>query len=123
MRLKRHVSISEICPGPQKNSSAWYNQVHVAHRREVAPFFARLADEFTIDELAFYIAMEEQVDGRFDDVIALAQLGMSGDMKLALAENYWDEMGLGIESEMHTILFRNSADTSPRVRRPGSAQS
>lgn len=88
---------------------AWYNQIHVEHRHEVAPFFARLAESATLDELAFYIAMEEQVDGRFDDVIALAQLGMSGDMKMALAENYWDEMGLGVLSEMHTLLFNNSA--------------
>jgi len=50
-------------------------------------FFTWLAEESTLEELSFYIAMEEQVDGRFDDVIALAQLGMTGDMKLALAEN------------------------------------
>lgn len=96
-----------------KNASeflTWYNRLHAAHRREVAPFFNRLADESTLEELSFYIAMEEQVDGRFDDVIALAQLGMTGDMKLALAENYWDEMGLGTLSEMHTVLFRKSAE-------------
>lgn len=96
-----------------KNASdflKWYNRLHAAHRREVAPFFDRLAEESTLQELSFYIAMEEQVDGRFDDVIALAQLGMTGDMKLALAENYWDEMGLGTLSEMHTVLFRKSAE-------------
>lgn len=95
-----------------KNASdflKWYNRLHAAHRRQVAPFFNRMADESTLEELSFYIAMEEQVDGRFDDVIALAQLGMTGDMKLALAENYWDEMGLGTLSEMHTVLFRKSA--------------
>ncbi len=88
----------------------WYNRLHSAHRREVAPFFEWLAEGSTLQELSFYIAMEEQVDGRFDDVIALAQLGMSGDMKLALAENYWDEMGVGTLSEMHTLLFRQSAE-------------
>lgn len=87
----------------------WYNELHSLHTKEVATFFDWLANEATLEELGFYIAMEEQVDGRFDDVIALAQLGLTGDMKLALAENYWDEMGLGKESEMHTILFNDSA--------------
>lgn len=87
----------------------WYNELHSLHTKEVATFFNWLANEATLEELGFYIAMEEQVDGRFDDVIALAQLGLTGDMKLALAENYWDEMGLGKESEMHTILFNDSA--------------
>ncbi|WP_207005343.1 iron-containing redox enzyme family protein [Trinickia mobilis] len=87
----------------------WYFGLFRRHRHEVSEFFDFLANEASLVELAFYIGMEEQVDGRFDDVIALAQLGMSGDMKLALAENYWDEMGLGKEAEMHTVLFRNSA--------------
>ena len=89
----------------------WYTRLHSTHRDEVSAFFTWLAEESTLEELSFYIAMEEQVDGRFDDVIALAQLGMTGDMKLALAENYWDEMGLGTLSEMHTVLFRKSAAT------------
>ena len=87
----------------------WYNELHSRHTKEVSSFFNWLANEATLEELGFYIAMEEQVDGRFDDVIALAQLGLTGDMKLALAENYWDEMGLGKEAEMHTILFNKSA--------------
>ncbi|AIR89857.1 hypothetical protein LK03_11400 [Pseudomonas cremoricolorata] len=87
----------------------WYQTLHQEHRREVAPFFEYLAERSSLAELNFYIAMEEQVDGRFDDVIALAQLGMSGDMKMALAENFWDEMGLGQLNEMHTLLFKDSA--------------
>lgn len=87
----------------------WYKRVHLEHRQAVNTFFMYLANESTLEELAFYIAMEEQVDGRFDDVIALSQLGMSGDMKMALAENYWDEMGLGKLNQMHTTLFLESS--------------
>ncbi|WP_426818099.1 iron-containing redox enzyme family protein [Winslowiella sp. 2C04] len=89
---------------------SWYNKLHMAHRKIVAPFFTRLAEHSTLEELTFYIAMENEVDGRFDDVISLAQLGMTGDMKLALAENYWDEMGMGSLEEMHTVLFTASAE-------------
>ncbi|WP_215844896.1 iron-containing redox enzyme family protein [Candidatus Pantoea bituminis] len=89
---------------------AWYNKLHMAHRKTVSQFFTRLAERSTLEELSFYIAMENEVDGRFDDVIALAQLGMTGDMKLALAENYWDEMGMGVLEEMHTVLFNHSSE-------------
>lgn len=89
--------------------SEWYLQLHRRHRAEIAPFFEYLANDASIEEMALYISLEEQVDGRFDDVIALAQLGMVGDMKLALAENFWDEMGLGRLDDMHTGLFAKSA--------------
>lgn len=102
---------------------AWYAKLFRVHRAAVAPFFEYLAHRATVDELAFYISLEEQVDGRFDDVIALAQLGMFGDMKLALAENFWDEMGLGKVDEMHTNLFRRSADHMKTVSKAGIADS
>lgn len=98
----------------------WYLELHRAHRAEVAPFFEHLAERAPLEELAFYIGLEEQVDGRFDDVIALAQIGMSGDMKLALAENFWDEMGLGKLDDMHTIMFgQSTAHTRPILERRG----
>lgn len=96
-------------PGTPAEFEKWYFSLHRKHRHDVAPFFDYLANEATIEELAFYISFEEQVDGRFDDVIALAQLGMTGDMKLALAENFWDEMGLGKLDDMHTVVFERSA--------------
>ena len=88
----------------------WYKCLHQSHRREVAGFFEHLAEQATPEELALYVSLEEEVDGRFDDVIALAQLGMRGDMKLALAENFWDEMGLGELDAMHTVMFSRSAE-------------
>jgi Iron-containing redox enzyme len=102
------ISLDDL-PKTAASFSDWYAGLYRQHRVEVEPFFEYLANGASIEELALYIGMEEQVDGRFDDVIALAQLGMAGDMKLALAENYWDEMGLGRLQEMHTWLFGQSA--------------
>jgi hypothetical protein len=87
---------------------AWYMRLHRRHRLDVAGFFEHLSETASAAEIALYIGLEEQVDGRFDDVIALAQLGLSGDMKLALAENFWDEMGLGKLEDMHTVMFERS---------------
>lgn len=97
-------------PGSAASFAAWYGALHRRHREQVEPFFEHLAHRASAQELALYIGMEEQVDGRFDDVIALAQLGMSGRMKLVLAENYWDEMGHGHLEHMHTRLFAESAE-------------
>jgi hypothetical protein len=96
-------------PQTAQEFARWYSRLHREHRHAVAPFFEFLANDASLEQLSFYISMEEQVDGRFDDVIALSQMGMTGDMKLALAENYWDEMGLGQQEEMHTVLFGQSA--------------
>jgi Iron-containing redox enzyme len=87
----------------------WYSRLFKRQIDQAASFFDYLAEEATLAELSFYIAFEEQVDGRFDDVIALAQIGLDGQAKLALARNYWEEMGEGCREEMHTYLFNQSA--------------
>jgi hypothetical protein len=95
-------------PTDAASFTVWYSKLHREHRHAVAPFFEILSERASLRELAFYVSLEEQVDGRFDDVIALAQLGMTDDMKLALAENYWDEMGCGNLADLHTTLFAES---------------
>ena len=85
----------------------WFRAVSANH---VQPEFCRyLAEDATIAELALFFLAEELVDGRFDDLVALAQLGSAGAMKLVMAENYWDEMGEGKLERMHTVLFEHSA--------------
>ena len=96
-------------PDTPQAFEAWYYRLHKEHRAAVAPFFEHLANNASLLELAFYICLEGQVDGRFDDVIALAQIGVSDTEKLALAENYWDEMGCGDITRIHTRMFSESA--------------
>jgi len=47
------------------------------------------------------------VDGRFDDLLAMMQVGTSGPAKMEIAGNFWDEMGNGNDAEVHTHLFNN----------------
>ena len=49
----------------------------------------------TLEQVAYYICMEEMVDGSFDDLMAVVQLGMPIHCKMVAGENYWDEMGNG----------------------------
>lgn len=102
------VDLSDI-PENAEQFEDWYIELRNTHRKEVAPFFDFLSEDASLPQLSLFVSLEAQVDGRFDDIIALSQLGMDGDMKLALAENYWDEMGLGDVDEMHTRVFGRAA--------------
>ncbi|MDN7177160.1 iron-containing redox enzyme family protein [Caballeronia sp. SEWSISQ10-4 2] len=102
------IELTDV-PANAEQFEEWYIALRNTHRKEVAPFFDFLAEDASLPQLSLFVSLEAQVDGRFDDIIALSQLGMDGDMKLALAENYWDEMGLGDVDEMHTRVFTRAA--------------
>lgn len=103
------LDLSDL-PESSRQFDDWYVALRQQHRRETAPFFDFLAEQASLPQVAFFCALEAHVDGKFDDIIALSQIGMSGDMKLALAENFWDEMGLGELEEMHTRVFARGAE-------------
>lgn len=63
-----------------------------------------LEHDADLADLVRFIAVEGGPDAGFDDLVALAQVGLRGDPKLALAENYWDEMGRGALDLVHTHL-------------------
>ena len=70
------------------------------------PFYTvHLARAGSRADLRSYFIQELSVDGRFDDMIALLQLGTSGTMKMEFARNFWDEMGCGEIEDVHTDLF------------------
>jgi hypothetical protein len=69
-----------------------------------------IAKEASLDELRHFIAVEGGPDGGFDDLVALCQVGLSGAAKMEMARNYWDEMGNGVPSSVHTDLHRHMAD-------------
>lgn len=78
--------------------------------RHVQPEFCRyLAQDATLPEIGLFFMAEELVDSRFDDLVAMVQIGAAGASKLTMAENYWDEMGEGTLERMHTRLFEHSA--------------
>ncbi|MDN3294961.1 iron-containing redox enzyme family protein [Streptomyces ficellus] len=74
------------------------------------PEFCRyLAEEATLEEIALFFMGEELVDSKFDDLMAMVQIGTQGHTKLTIAENYWDEMGEGDIERVHTRMFEHSA--------------
>lgn len=63
------------------------------------------------------MVQESTIDASTDDFLALAQVGAQDAEKLEMAANYWDEMGNGDGTRLHSLLFANA------VRSLGIAQS
>ncbi|MGW7520032.1 iron-containing redox enzyme family protein [Streptomyces sp. NPDC054796] len=85
----------------------WFLAVADAHTQ---PEFCRyLAEDATLEQMALFFMGEELVDSKFDDLMAMVQIGTEGHTKLTIAENYWDEMGEGDINGVHTRMFEHSA--------------
>lgn len=86
----------------------WYFSINDYYKFSVKSFFTYFSENATLEELALYLTFEQQIDGSFDDLVALSQIGLQGKAKMVLAENYWDEMGNGNACDVHTTLFAES---------------
>ncbi|MDQ1710904.1 MAG: hypothetical protein QOE45_354 [Frankiaceae bacterium] len=76
----------------------------LAARDRLPEAYEWLATQATWPETVRFLALEGGPDGGFDDLVALCQVGLSGEAKVELARNYWDELGNGSLSAVHTIL-------------------
>ena len=74
---------------------------------EDAEVYAWLADDASYAELIDFLSLEGGPDGGFDDLVAVCQVGLSGTAKLELGKNYWDEMGQGDLTAVHTQLHHD----------------
>lgn len=98
----------------------------IAAKDLLPPVYEWVASTATYDELVRFVTVEGGPDADFDDLVAIAQVGVRGDAKLALAANYWDEMGRGDIDRVHTVLHDGlvAAIEMPQVPRgdlPASA--
>lgn len=104
------LCISKDLPKSKKEFREWYASVNNVYKSSVKPFFEYFSNHATLEELAIYLIYEQEVDGSFDDIVALGQIGLQGKSKMVLAENYWDEMGNGVAEAVHTTMFADSVD-------------
>ena len=99
---------------------AWFEALRANGPGQNDPLFPWLANEATLEQVAWFLAQEVAGEAGFDDLVALTQLRMPVRAKLEMARNYWDEMGRGREAGMHgPMLERLAADL--RVRERGHA--
>jgi hypothetical protein len=83
-------------------------RIHPAFKHDYYHRFLR--DQASAADLRTYIIQESAVDARFDDLLALMQVGSTGDAKLEIGANFWDELGNGRPEEVHTTLFGRVLD-------------
>ena len=95
-------------PAEPREYLSWLKQQAREHRVYKHPYYRKFIREHaTPDDLRAYVIQESVVDGRFDDLLAMMQVGTSGPAKMEIAANFWDEMGNGNDAEVHTHLFNN----------------
>ncbi len=112
-RIKKY-----LIPSSPREFTDWYESLRKLHNEQESILFDFIQNEASIEEIAYYVYWESKVDGRFDDLIALAQIGLDGKPKLVIAENYWDEMGRGKIEKMHTYMFCQSANYLTQFLKP-----
>jgi len=83
------------------------NADHIASRH---PVFDYLREQASLRQVKSFFYQEGSVDARFDDLIALAQIGLDGSVKDEYAHNFEDEMGHGNPDRVHTVLFERTAN-------------
>src|SRR5262245_40442070 len=84
----------------------WLKNLARQHRVFKHPYYRDFIRNYATEaDLRNYVIQESVVDGRFDDLLAMMQVGTRGDAKMEIANNFWDEMGNGNPADVHTDLF------------------
>jgi hypothetical protein len=99
-------AVLDAVPTDPERFLSWLKQTardHVVFKHPYYRDFIR--NHATVDDLRDYVIQESVVDGRFDDLLAMAQVGTTDAAKMEIAKNFWDEMGNGDPAEVHTTLF------------------
>lgn len=93
-------------PSEPRAYLSWLKQIARNHRVYKHPYYHEfIRNQATEADLRNYVMQESVVDGRFDDLLAMMQVGTAGAAKMEIAANFWDEMGNGDHAEVHTHLF------------------
>jgi hypothetical protein len=89
----------------------WIKELAKSHPAYKHPYYVEfIRNRADRDDLRNYVIQESVVDARFDDLLALMQVGTTGDVKMEIANNFWDEMGNGDPAQVHTHLFNQVFD-------------
>lgn len=92
-------------PSAPEDFSAWYRNTAFGHPLYEHDLYSFVASEAGRHQLEWFFRMECAGEAAFDDLVALAQVGTRGEVKMEMAANYWDEMGRGRSHAVHTHLF------------------
>jgi hypothetical protein len=109
VREGSRLSLEDL-PSAPKDFARWYQLAAFSHPLYEHDLYAYLASHATRPQLEWFLRMECAGEAAFDDLVALAQVGTRGEVKMEMATNYWDEMGKGRSQAVHTHLFHQLID-------------
>lgn len=107
-------------PEDPRAFAEWFKTTAFGHPLYEHDLYAFLASEASRAQLEWFFTMECAGEAAFDDLVALAQVGTRGDVKMEMASNYWDEMGRGRAHAVHTHLFQRLIDGLNLVAPPAT---
>jgi len=103
---KRVTAAKPELPVTAEEFRDWFEAIADTHEyHDVCDY---LREEASLVDIALLIYAEEKVEGNFDDLMALAQIGSPMVTKMTIARNYWDEMGNGNPEAAHTVMLNNT---------------
>jgi len=89
----------------------WLLQTIRSHRAWNHPYYETfLRHDASREDVAYFLTQEAGLDARFDDMLALLQVGTEGVTKMEIAANFWDEMGNGELEKVHTRMFARALE-------------
>ena len=88
----------------------WFRSTAFSHPLYEHDLYSFVACDASLEQLEWFFRMECAGEAAFDDLVALAQIGTRGEVKMEMASNYWDEMGKGKSHAVHTHLFQRLID-------------
>ena len=105
----RDVSLDSL-PADPAAFAEWFRSTAFSHQLYEHDLYSFLACDASQAQLEWFFRMECAGEAAFDDLVALAQVGTRGEVKMEMASNYWDEMGKGKPHAVHTHLFGRLID-------------
>jgi hypothetical protein len=106
------ATLLDRAPTEPRAYLSWLRETAKGHRAFKHPYYLEfIRNHARVDDLRSYVIQESVVDGRFDDLLAMMQVGTVDGAKMEIAGNYWDEMGNGDAAQVHTHLFNQMLDT------------
>ena len=94
----------------------------LAARDRLPAIYKWLANDADWLDVVRFLALEGGPDAGFDDLVAACQIGLTGAPKMELAVNYWDEMGNGEPTAVHTTLHDQLVEAIDMPRIPVTDQ-
>lgn len=90
------------------NFEEWVVKLVKDHESNVThPLFGFFEKDATLNQLKDFISQETPFDIIFADLLALMLCGVYGPEKSEMLDNFWDEMGHGVEEKMHRNMRIN----------------